>query len=145
MRLLNPAELGLYAHDRRRRVLRISQGELAARIGVSRYWVIDFEAGRQGAEVGLVFRALAALGIHLHAIPKDAEAPVRVSEDGSQAGSAHGTSSIDLDAIVDADVAPLPISALPRRSRSSGESPRGTARSSSSARKRRSQPPKRRG
>jgi HTH-type transcriptional regulator / antitoxin HipB len=40
---------------------------LAKRIGVSRQWVIEVEHGHARAELGLVLRALDALGIRLDA------------------------------------------------------------------------------
>lgn len=48
-----------------RRQLRLSQAELARRIGASRYWVLQVERGNAGAEVGLILKALAALNLDL--------------------------------------------------------------------------------
>ena len=61
-----PADLGAIIRERRRR-LGLDQAELAKRIGVSRQWVIGIERGRARAELGLVLRALDALGIRLDA------------------------------------------------------------------------------
>jgi len=47
----------------RRRELTMSQAALAARIGVSRQWIVEVERGKERAEVGLVLRALNALGL----------------------------------------------------------------------------------
>lgn len=59
--LINSAgDLGVRMRDQRLR-LRLSQAELARRIGVSRYWIMELERGNTGAEIGLVFKALAAL------------------------------------------------------------------------------------
>lgn len=59
---------------------------LAKRVGVSRSWVIQAERGNAGAEVGLLFKALAALGLELdvrasHAVPilREAEDAVDLS------------------------------------------------------------------
>ncbi len=41
------------------------QQELAARIGANRRWVIDVEKGKPRAEVGMILRALDALGVEL--------------------------------------------------------------------------------
>ena len=41
----------------------LTQAELAGRIGTSRQWVISFERGKPVAEVGIVLKALAALGV----------------------------------------------------------------------------------
>src|SRR6185437_8563356 len=67
----NPTELGATIRDRRRR-LRLPQHDLAAKVGVSRQWIIEVKKGKSGAEIGLVFRTLAALGIAF-----------RVTEEGS--------------------------------------------------------------
>lgn len=54
---------------------RMTQQDLAMAAGVSRRWIVDFEAGKPRAEIGLVLRVLASLGIPLTA---DApEAPTR--------------------------------------------------------------------
>jgi HTH-type transcriptional regulator / antitoxin HipB len=49
----------------RRRDLGMSQAELAARAGVSRKWIYEFEAGKPKAELGLILRVMDALGIQL--------------------------------------------------------------------------------
>lgn len=61
---------------------------LAAQVGVSRKWLIAFEAGKPRTDLSLVLRALNALGIGLEARPRSTERP---------RGGA-----VDLDAIVDA-------------------------------------------
>lgn len=43
----------------------MSQDELASRAGVSRKWIVEFEAGKPSAEFALVIRVLDALGIAL--------------------------------------------------------------------------------
>lgn len=45
--------------------LGISQDELASRAGVSRKWIVEFEAGKPSAEFALVIRVLDALGVAL--------------------------------------------------------------------------------
>lgn len=60
-------ELGLLVRDHRTR-RELTQAELAERIGASRKWVIDLEAGKRTAELSLVLRALNVLRIELHAI-----------------------------------------------------------------------------
>jgi HTH-type transcriptional regulator/antitoxin HipB len=64
MLIRTPADLGAVVRDRRKR-LGLDQAELAARIGVSRQWVIGVEHGRSRAEIGLVLRVLDDLGIRL--------------------------------------------------------------------------------
>jgi HTH-type transcriptional regulator/antitoxin HipB len=49
----------------RRRDLDMSQADLAARAGVSRKWIYEFEAGKPNAELGLILRVMDALGIQL--------------------------------------------------------------------------------
>ena len=49
----------------RRKDLGISQAELAARAGISRKWVYEFEAGKPTAELRLILRVLDALGLVL--------------------------------------------------------------------------------
>jgi HTH-type transcriptional regulator / antitoxin HipB len=57
-----PADVGALIKDRRRE-LGLDQSELAKRIGVSRLWVNQVEGGKPGASLGLVLRALAAVGV----------------------------------------------------------------------------------
>ncbi|HEY4894681.1 MAG TPA: helix-turn-helix domain-containing protein [Solirubrobacteraceae bacterium] len=49
----------------RRRDLGMSQADLAARAGVSRKWIYEFEAGRPKAGLGLILRVMDTLGIQL--------------------------------------------------------------------------------
>jgi HTH-type transcriptional regulator/antitoxin HipB len=63
----NPRDLGLLIRDRRR-ALRLDQGSLAARVGVSRQWLVQVEKGKARAEVGLVLRTLNALGMSLDVV-----------------------------------------------------------------------------
>lgn len=83
----NPAALGAVIRDRRRE-LGLEQRALAAKVGVSRHWVIDVEKGKPGAEIGLVFRTLRVLGIVLDATPAAAQSKP--------------DSSVDIDALIEA-------------------------------------------
>jgi len=58
------ADLGAAIRARRRQ-LKLGQGDLAGKVGVQRQWVVKIESGKSTAEVGLVLRALAALGLEL--------------------------------------------------------------------------------
>jgi HTH-type transcriptional regulator / antitoxin HipB len=69
MRLSNADDLALYLRERRH-AASMTQAELAARAGVSRRWLASLEAGKPTAEVGLVFRVIAALGLFLDARPE---------------------------------------------------------------------------
>jgi len=71
--LRTPADLGALIRERRRK-LGLDQNELARRTGASRQWVVAIERGKPRAEIGLVFRALAALGITLTVVDYDATA-----------------------------------------------------------------------
>jgi y4mF family transcriptional regulator len=51
----------------RRKQLGLSQVELARRAGVSRQWLVDLERGKPTAEVSLVLKILAAVGMQLDA------------------------------------------------------------------------------
>ena len=68
--LRTPAEIGALIKDRRRR-LGLDQAHLAERIGVSRLWVNQVERGKPGASLGLVLRALAAVGVELTGSAQD--------------------------------------------------------------------------
>jgi HTH-type transcriptional regulator/antitoxin HipB len=64
MELRTPEEVGRFVRlERRRR--RMSQQDLADAAHVSRRWLIELEAGRPRAELGLVLAVLAALGTPL--------------------------------------------------------------------------------
>ena len=91
--LRTPADIGALLRARRRE-LNIDQATLAENIGVSRLWVSQIERGKPGANLGLVMRALSAVGIALTGI------------EGSLSGksAAPGTiwvPTIDIDAIID--------------------------------------------
>jgi HTH-type transcriptional regulator / antitoxin HipB len=64
MRINSSRELGLLI-KKYRKANKMSQEDLANMIGASRFWVLAMEAGKPTAEVGLVLRALGALGVAL--------------------------------------------------------------------------------
>ena len=66
MLIRTPREVGLLVRERRR-AARVTQSELAERIGASREWVRQLETGKPRLELGLTLRALAALGIEVDA------------------------------------------------------------------------------
>ena len=66
MFIRTPADLGAAIRDRRKQ-LGFDQSTFARRIGVSRQWVIRVERGHARAAMGLVLRAVDALGIRLDA------------------------------------------------------------------------------
>lgn len=73
----------------RRLELGLTQGEVAARAGVSRQWVSGLEGGKESAELGLVLRVVDALDLRLELRADDepATTPVRPP--------------VDLDALLD--------------------------------------------
>lgn len=89
MIIRTPRELGATIKDRRRK-LHLGQRELAEKVGVSRQWLIEVEKGKPGAEVGLVFRTLAALGITL-----------RADDEGVSPGKKSVPGTVDIDAIIE--------------------------------------------
>ena len=102
MRIRTPADLGAVIRDQRRR-RGLDQSELAAKIGATRQWVISVEKGKPGAAVGLILRALDALGVSLSADGLDAtqETP---GDAALSAGPAEATAEIlriDIDQIID--------------------------------------------
>lgn len=70
----------------RRKDLGLSQADLAARAGVSRKWIYEFEAGKATAELGLVIRVLEQLGLAL--------------DFGSGPGPRSSRRGVDLDALL---------------------------------------------
>ena len=72
MRVRTPREIGALVRDRRRD-RDLSQDELARRARVSRRWLAAVEAGKPGAELGLVLRTLAVLELE-HGEPARAAA-----------------------------------------------------------------------
>ena len=90
LQLRTPADVGALIRDRRR-MRQWDQADLARIVGVSRLWVNQVERGKPGASLGLILRALDALGVPLTAGL------------GDQAASATAPIlSADIDAIVDA-------------------------------------------
>jgi HTH-type transcriptional regulator/antitoxin HipB len=73
MLIRTPTDLGAVIRDRRRR-RGLNQEALAQKLGVSRQWVVEVEKGKPRAEVGLVLRALAALGVALSLATTDTAA-----------------------------------------------------------------------
>jgi HTH-type transcriptional regulator/antitoxin HipB len=89
MLIRTPTDLGAAIREQRRR-RRMDQQRFARKIGVSRQWVVEVEKGKPRAEVGLILRALAALGVALSIAPADSAGPATT-----------GPGGIDIDRIVD--------------------------------------------
>lgn len=90
MQVRTDRDLGLLIRDRRKE-LGLGQAALAAKVGVSRQWIVGVEKGRPRAEVGLLLRTLRVLGVELNATFQGAPA----SEPAPYAGL------VDIDAVVD--------------------------------------------
>ncbi len=91
MRIRTPTDLGAIIRDSRIK-LGLDQKSLADRIGVSREWIVEIEKGKPRAHIGLVLRALNALGIAVDAQPETA--PPKESSARSV------DTQIDIDSIV---------------------------------------------
>jgi len=76
----------------RRLELRLSQEEVAARLGVSRRWVRQFEAGTGGARIGTVLALFELLDLQLG---------IDRVETRQQEGPSSGSGSFDLDAVIE--------------------------------------------
>ncbi len=90
MQIRTPLELGLAIRDRRRK-LKLSQNELAHKAGVGRQWIVAIEQGKPRAELGLVFRTLAALDL-----------PLTIHTDFRQLSPSDDLEPVDIDAVVNA-------------------------------------------
>lgn len=64
MLIRTPRDLGAAIRSRRK-ALGLDQAALAARVGVSRQWIIDIEKGKPRAALDLVLQTLQTLGISL--------------------------------------------------------------------------------
>jgi HTH-type transcriptional regulator / antitoxin HipB len=71
----------------RRLDLGLNQAELAKRAGVSRKWLVEFEAGKPSAELGLAMRVLDELGLALD---------ITDEADGTSPGG-----TVDLDTVLE--------------------------------------------
>jgi HTH-type transcriptional regulator / antitoxin HipB len=102
MHVRTPIDIGFSIRDRRRR-LNLGQEELAARVGVSRKWIIDVEKGKPRAEIGLVLRTLDALGLRLALDDEEASAgPAGFAEESSPGITGYpDVPAVDIDSIVD--------------------------------------------
>lgn len=80
MRIASVRDLALYLRDRRQQ-LGLTQEQLANSAGVSRRWLSNLEAGKPTAELGLVLRAIDALGLTFDLRPElDSDDSVSLDE-----------------------------------------------------------------
>lgn len=92
--LKTPVDVGATIREHRN-VLGLTQAQLADKIGVTRQWVIEIEQGKPRAELGLVMRALNALGIVLR-VDDGFPAQVQTAKETHQEKL-----RIDLNALID--------------------------------------------
>lgn len=79
-------DIGALVRDLRKRQS-LTQAALAARVGASRKWLIDLEAGKPTADLSLALRTMRALGVAIDVqTPQSAPAPA---------------SSVDVDALIE--------------------------------------------
>ena len=88
MHVRTAKEIGTFIRDQRKRQ-KLDQATLASLIGVNRRWVMEVERGKPRAEIGLVLKALAALGLSLS-----------VHRDDISGSSANALDTVDIDEIV---------------------------------------------
>jgi HTH-type transcriptional regulator / antitoxin HipB len=69
MIIRNSRDLGQLIRDNRLK-RSLTQNALAARVGVSRKWLIDVESGKRASDLKLILRTLNVLGIQLDAIDR---------------------------------------------------------------------------
>lgn len=93
MYIRRPSDIGALVRATRQ-ARQLNQQDLAERLGVSRWWVNEFEQGKATARLDLVLRALNELQITLAAYPND-QLP---TADTTPAATDSG---IDIDAIAD--------------------------------------------
>lgn len=86
MQIRTAKELGALIKDRRH-ALKLSQSDLARRVGVSRLWIVELERGKTTAQISLVLRTLKALNVPM-------QASITPTTDAQRADA------IDLDAII---------------------------------------------
>jgi HTH-type transcriptional regulator/antitoxin HipB len=75
----NARDVGHVIRDRRQE-LELSQTQLADAAGVSRRWLLALESGKATAQVELVFRTLAALGLVLEIQPESTSGGVDLDD-----------------------------------------------------------------
>ncbi len=100
MRIATPKDLGALAREARL-TAGLTQTELGAQIGASRFWVAQFERGKSGAELGLALKAVRVLGLVISIEPLGTAHSGVVREPAPDAYLEHAAPSIDLSAILD--------------------------------------------
>lgn len=109
MRFLTPKDLGALVRDARLNQ-GITQAQLGAKIGASRYWVAEFERGKSGAELGLTLKALRALKLVLTVETKDDALRRENADPTARQATSAGPSqpAVDLSSILKRSTTPTP-------------------------------------
>jgi len=74
MRIRNAKEIGALVRENRLK-LKLSQAQLAERVGASRLWIVNLEKGKSTAQLDLVLRTLHILGLSLDISAKTSASP----------------------------------------------------------------------
>lgn len=90
MQIRTVKDLGAIIRDRRKKQ-GLDQADLAARVGVSRQWIVEVEKGKPRAEVSLILKTLDALGVM---IDLDDDAPKKSSKPAK-------SETVDIDAVIE--------------------------------------------
>lgn len=90
MQIRTVKDLGAIIRDRRKKQ-GLDQADLAARVGVSRQWIVEVEKGKPRAEVSLILKTLDALGVM---IDLDDDAPKKT-------GKPAKSETVDIDAVIE--------------------------------------------
>lgn len=107
MRSLTPKDIGALAREARIGAS-LTQAQLGAKIGASRYWVAEFERGNPGAELGLALKALRVLKLVL--IIEHRDVMIRREHDAAAPNTTTTLQQpvIDLGAILSRSATPAP-------------------------------------
>ena len=112
VRVKTAGDVALVIRDTRQRK-GLTQGGLAAAIGVTRQAIAGIESGRTVPHLTTALAALEALGLRIDIGPPDADGP---GAEGTESDPGHESQGpVDLDAVLAALRAPVPKPASGRR------------------------------
>jgi len=69
MRIISPLMLANALRDRRK-ILKLSQNEMASTVGMKQATVSSFENKPEGTKLSTLFKLLSVLGLEIHIVPK---------------------------------------------------------------------------
>ena len=99
MKTTTPRDIGSLVREARQAAL-LSQTALGKQIGTSRFWVAEFEQGKAGVELGLVLKAIRALGLVVNIGPQEQVSSKSVYERPHSGGAVTMPPAIDLAAVI---------------------------------------------